>query len=236
MVTPARWQINSQFNSAFWYHNLQYLGRNHLRFKTKYMTNPKGGTPSIESQLKEGMKRAQEGDAEAYRSLLESARVILKVYASRSLLRMGINDPQSADDLVQETLLAIHTKRHTYDATQLFTPWLFAIARYKLIDFGRRRRRGAGQANMDSLEDDVVAPVFSEPGAERDLNRLLESLPAAQRKLVEWIKIDGLSVAEASARTHLSESAVKVRVHRAMKLLKAKAKEDPGHDERRAHK
>lgn len=200
------------------------------------MMNEQSRSLPIEVELKEGMIKALAGDAVAYRSLLESARLILKLYTARSLLRMGIQDPQSVDDLVQETLVAIHTKRHTYDATQLFTPWLFAIARYKLIDYARRRRRGTGQANTDPIEDNLAAPVFSEPGAESDLKKLLENLPESQRKLLEWIKIDGLSIAEAAARIHLTEGAIKVRVHRAMKLLQAKAKEEGKQDERRAHR
>lgn len=174
-----------------------------------------------EAKLSELMRRAQDGDAEAYRECLSVSRVLVTLYATRVLGRMGIRDTGYAEDMVQEVLLAVHAKRHTYDPSQLFTPWLFAIARYKLIDFGRRRKQEAGRQPLDGLDEALAAPVFSEPGVEDDLRKLVSTLPARQRELLGLVKLEGLSVAEAAARAGMSEGAVKVSVHRAMKSLKS---------------
>jgi RNA polymerase sigma-70 factor (ECF subfamily) len=125
-----------------------------------------------------------------------------------------------AEDLVQETLIAIHTRRATYDTALPFTAWLHAIARYKLIDHFRR----AGVRRTLPLEDaeTVVAGEETESaGARRDVEKLLATLPPARRELVRQVKIEGLSTAEAAQRTGMSESAVKVGIHRALKALSA---------------
>ncbi len=166
------------------------------------------------------MRQAQQGDVASYKELLEGARVILLVYASRTLRRMGLHDQGSVDDLVQETLLAVHAKRHTYDPAQLFTPWLFAIARYKLIDFGRSRKRAGVVVGLEQVEDVLEAPVFADPTTETDLKVLMEQLPKKTRLILELVKLEGLSIAETAARTQMSESAIKVTVHRALKALR----------------
>ena len=173
-----------------------------------------------EASLSAAMRNAQQGDAASYKVLLEGARVILQVYASRTLRRMGIHDQGSVDDLVQETLLAVHAKRHTYDPSLLFTPWLFAIARYKLIDFGRGRRRAGIAVGLEQVEDVLEAPVFTDPTTEVDLKALMEKLPKKTRQILELVKLEGLSIAETAARTQMSESAIKVTVHRALKALR----------------
>jgi len=175
-----------------------------------------------EASLSAAMRLAQQGDAEAYRGLLEAVGVILQVYASKALKRMGIQDQNFADDIVQETLLALHHKRHTYDPTQLFTPWLFAIARYKLIDFGRRRRRDSASLNIEDFEDLLESPVLSEPATASDLKGLVDKLPEKSRRVLALVKLEGLSIAEAAACTQMSESAVKVTIHRAIKALRSK--------------
>lgn len=160
------------------------------------------------------MLAALSGDSAAYRALLAALTRHLRAYFAR---RVGAAD---AEDLVQETLIAIHTRRATYDPQLPFTAWLHAIARYKLIDHFRR----AGVRRTLPLEEaaSVVAGEESEAvGAKRDVERLLSALPPARRDLVRQVKIEGLSTAEAAARTGLSESAVKVGVHRALKALSA---------------
>jgi RNA polymerase sigma-70 factor (ECF subfamily) len=175
-----------------------------------------------EAFLAEAMRLAQDGDAHAYRELLESTRAILQVYVRRVLGRMGLADPGEVEDRVQEILLALHDKRHTYDPRRPFLPWLFAISRYKLIDYGRGRRRAPRSVPVESVEDMLEAPVFAEPGAAHELAALLGALTPRAREALELVKIEGLSVAEAAARTRMSESALKVTVHRALKHLRAK--------------
>jgi RNA polymerase sigma-70 factor (ECF subfamily) len=176
--------------------------------------------------LAEAMRKAQQGDALAYRELLEGARAILKVYAGRVLSRMGKREAATIDDVVQDVLLAIHEKRHTYDAAQPFLPWLFAIARYKLIDYGRREKRKPTSVAIEMVESALVAPVFSEPAAASDLETLISGLPEKTKKILELVKLEGLSIAEAAAVTQMSESAVKVTIHRALKALRARTRKE----------
>lgn len=177
-------------------------------------TNNKSGLGDTETRLKALMLASLSGDSTAYRALLLALTPYLRAYFSR---RVGVPD---AEDLVQETLIAIHTKRATYDPALPFTAWLHAIARYKLIDHFRR----AGVRRTLPLEEaeSVVAGEEAETaGAKRDVEKLLDALPPARRDLLRQVKIEGLSTAEAAARTGLSESAVKVGVHRALKALSA---------------
>jgi RNA polymerase sigma-70 factor (ECF subfamily) len=167
-----------------------------------------------EARLKALMLAARSGDAAAYHALLSALTPYLRAYFAR---RVGQAD---AEDLVQETLIAIHTKRATYDLALPFTAWLHAIARYKLIDHFRR----AGVRRTLPLEEaeTVVADRETESAtSKRDVEKLLSTLPPARRELVRQVKIEGLSTAEAAERTGMSESAVKVGVHRALKALSA---------------
>jgi RNA polymerase sigma-70 factor (ECF subfamily) len=167
-----------------------------------------------ETRLKALMLATLAGDAGAYRALLAALTPYLRAYFAR---RVGQAD---AEDLVQETLIAIHTKRATYDPALPFTAWLHAIARYKLIDHFRRAgvRRTLPLEQAEAITEDRQAESAD---AKRDVEKLLGALPRARRELVRQVKIEGLSTAEAAARTGMSESAVKVGVHRALKALSA---------------
>jgi RNA polymerase sigma-70 factor (ECF subfamily) len=127
---------------------------------------------------------------------------------------------------VQETLLAVHNQRHTYDAAQPLTAWVHAIARYKLVDFLRRRSRR--DLLTEPLDDDLEvlsSAVADAAEARRDLARLLAALPERQRMPIVYVKMQGLSVIEAARLTGMSESAVKVAVHRGLKALAAKVRD-----------
>lgn len=165
------------------------------------------------------MLRAQDGDSAAWRALLVELQKRLKSYFSR---RLSGGLAADVDDLVQETLIAMHTRRVTYDPAQPFTAWTHAIARYKLIDFWRRSRR-----RSHVPLDDVADGLWAEEGrgaaeAAADLDRLLAALPDKQQGLVRDVKIEGLSLAEAGARRGMSEGAAKVSLHRALKALTLK--------------
>ena len=115
----------------------------------------------------------------------------------------------------------MHVRRHTYDPGQPFTPWVYAIARYKLIAYLRRTRAAVKNVPIDDVQelaahDDRVASESS-----LDLNQLLERLKPKVRSAIRYVKLEGLSVAEAATRAGMSESAVKVNVHRGMKALAA---------------
>lgn len=159
------------------------------------------------------------GNARAYRNFLAELTPHLRGFLRGRMTRQ----PGDIEDLLQEVLLAVHNARHTYRIEQPLTAWVFAIARYKLSDFFRSRSRH--EARNDSLDD--AEELFAEPSLEadqasRDLGKLLDELPDRQRVPIQRVKLEGLSVAETSKLTGLSESAVKIGVHRGLKALAAK--------------
>jgi RNA polymerase sigma-70 factor (ECF subfamily) len=165
------------------------------------------------------MIAAQGGDAEAYRQFLRELAGSLRSLFRRRLTRW----PDDIEDLVQETLLAVHNKRHTYEPDQPVTAWAYAIARYKMVDL--LRARSSREALHEPLEDDhpaLATETAPAQEASRDLALLLALLPDKQRLPIQYVKIEGLSVAETAQRTGLSESAVKVGVHRGLKALAAR--------------
>lgn len=124
------------------------------------------------------------------------------------------------EDLVQEVLLAVHNSRHTYRPEQRLTAWLHAIARYKLADYLRARARREALHDPFDEEGELFAASDEEPAsARRDLVKLLDGLPDKQRLPIVHVKLEGRSVAETARLTGLSESAVKVGVHRGLKAL-----------------
>ena len=165
-----------------------------------------------EAQYREWMLAALAGDAAAYRMLLSGLTRHLRGYYARRL------DPPAAEDAVQETLIAIHARRATYDPAQPFTAWVYGIARYKLIDEFRRIKRRAA-VPLEEAGALFAADEAEAASARRDVEKLLAKLPQAKRQLVRDVKLEGRSIAEVSAQTGLSESAVKVSVHRALKSL-----------------
>jgi RNA polymerase sigma-70 factor, ECF subfamily len=166
---------------------------------------------AAEAQYRDWMLAGLGGDRAAYSRLLAQLSGHLRAYFAR---RVGTD----AEDLVQETLLAIHTRRATYDPALPFTAWVHGIARYKLIDAWRRDRRRA----LVALEDapDLFAHDEAEAaGAKRDVEKLLSRLSPQKRDLVRAVKLEGRSIAEQAKATGLSETVVKVTVHRAVKSL-----------------
>lgn len=164
------------------------------------------------------------GDKVRYHAFLKELSAHLRGFLLGRLARL----PDEVEDLVQETLLAVHNQRYTYDSEQPLTAWVYAIARYKLVDL--LRRRGTRDALYDPLGDEAALFVHSEieaADARRDLGRLLARLPERQRLPIIRMKLDGLSVAEAARLTGMSESAVKVGVHRGLKALAAMIRGEP---------
>ena len=124
---------------------------------------------------------------------------------------------------MQETLLAVHNQRHTYRADMPVTAWAHAIARYKLVDWFRAHAvRGARNVPLDGADELFSTQDQDAAQARRDLGLLLETLPAKQRLPIQHVKLEGLSVVETARLTGLSESAVKVGVHRGLKALAAR--------------
>lgn len=178
---------------------------------------------STEMRLHTMLMQGLAGDAAAYRNFLQATAAHLRAFLRRRLSRW----PDEVEDLVQESLLAIHNQRWSYDVNVPLTSWMHAIARYKLIDWLRRHaRRDMLNESFDD-EDEFFATNDAEAGdARRDLGKLLELLPAAQRKAIVHTKLDGWSVRETAAAMNMSEGAVKVAVHRGLKLLASKMRDD----------
>ena len=159
------------------------------------------------------MARAQRGDQEAYRTLLDDiGPAILQMFRGR------VRDPHEAEDLCQETLIALHRARHTYDPSRPFEPWLFAIARNLAIDHARRRFNRMTWEVMVESQPDVAAEA--DAPMEGQLGQALDQLPPAQREAFEMLKLEGLSVEAAAARAGTTVGALKVRAHRAYRALK----------------
>jgi RNA polymerase sigma-70 factor, ECF subfamily len=176
-----------------------------------------------EHDLRLQFLRGQSGDAVAYSALLKALSAHLRAFFRRKLVRL----PDDVEDLVQETLIAIHNQRHTYDENQPFTAWAFAIGRYKLIDRYRQyTRHDAKNASLDEDMELFASQDDEASDAKRDVAKLLDTLPDKQKLPIQMVKIEGLSVAEAAAKTGLSESAVKVGIHRGLKILAARIRGD----------
>jgi RNA polymerase sigma-70 factor, ECF subfamily len=175
---------------------------------------------SEETDLKTLMLASLEGHAASHRALLSRLSGRLRAYYRGKLARIG-RGAAEAEDLVQEAILAIHLKRHTYDPAEPLTPWMHAIARYKLIDFLRRTRTSLADVPID--EADAIAAHDDNVDAEStfDLGRLMERLPKNMRCSIEAVKLDGLSITEAAVRCRISESGVKMSIHRGLKTLAA---------------
>jgi len=166
------------------------------------------------------MRAANGGDVAAYNRLLTDLAPALRSVARRGLARVGLAI-EEAEDVVQETLLAIHLKRHTWDPSLPLGPWVRAIARNKLIDAMRRR----GRRNHVPIDDvvDTLASEGTEPTPiPLKLDQHLQSLPDRQQSVVRAISLDGASIRETAARLNMSEGAVRVALHRGLAALSAK--------------
>ena len=184
--------------------------------------NDEAGKDDAEQALHALWLRAGDGDETAYREALRRIAAQLRGYLRRRM--QGL--PDEVEDIVQETLLALHLQRDTWDRQSAVMAWATAIARHKLVDLWRRRgRREARHDALDEVPEWQLADERStDAGAGRDLDTLLAALPGAQQRAIRLTKLEGLSIAEAAARTGVSESAIKVQVHRGLKRLAERMK------------
>ncbi len=173
-----------------------------------------------EQELKSLMTAGLDGDAAAYRALLERISRHLRSYYRGRLARAG-RGAFEAEDLLQEALLAIHTRRHTYDRAELFTPWMHAIARYKLIDHLRRTNASRGDVPIEDADELTSRADHDGVESSIDLRRLMARLPVKMQRAIQYVKLDGLSVAEAARRSGMTESSVKINIHRGLKAMSA---------------
>ncbi len=163
------------------------------------------------------MRAANAGDAEAYGRLLHAIAAALRAPIRRNLLRAG-RSAADVEDVVQEVLLAVHLKRHTWDSERPVGPWVHAIARYKVVD-ALRRRTGQFDLSIDEFSETLAAeePEPSVPASE--VERHLATLPAGQRTVVQAIAVEGRSIGEAAERLSMTAGAVRVALHRGLAAL-----------------
>ncbi len=165
------------------------------------------------------MARAQGGDREAYRRLLEEITPYLRALAARRH-----HDPSDVEDAVQDVLLTVHAIRHTYDPTRPFGPWLVAIANRRIID--RLRRQGRARSRETALmaeHETFPAPqanLHEEASDRRALHGAIESLPPGQRVAIRLLKLEEKSLKEAAVASGMSVASLKVATHRALKNLR----------------
>ncbi len=159
------------------------------------------------------MADAQRGNAEAYRALLDDIGPELMGF-----LRARVSDSQDLADLYQETFLALHRSRHTYEAPRPVEPWLFAIAAHVVARHLRRRRVRIGREVLVGV---LPEEAMAEGGYARlQLAQALDRLPPTHREAIELVKLEGLSTEAAAARVGTTPGALRVRAHRAYSALR----------------
>ena len=180
---------------------------------------------ATEVELRRLMIAGLDGNGTAHKNLLSRVSVYLRGYFRNHLAKAN-RGAVEAEDLVQEVLIAIHTQRHTYDRARLFTPWMHAIARYKFLDYLRRTNAEAADVPIEDAEEELQAHNdHAAVESSLDLESLMAGISERARRAIRCVKLDGLSVREAAQRCGVSESALKVTVHRGMKALALRIRE-----------
>ena len=169
------------------------------------------------------MRRAISGDNGAYHRLLRSVTPVLRATARRGLSRAGQPVDQS-EDIVQDILLAVHLKRHTWDTNAPFAPWLFAIARNKLIDLLRRKGRRVF-VDIDDFAETLAGEPVPEAAQAGEVAAQLQTLPVRQREVLQSIAVESASIKETAKKFSMSEGAVRVALHRGLASLTTRLRE-----------
>lgn len=171
--------------------------------------------PTGDLPLDDLLRAANRGDARAYAAFLTAVTPIVRGIARSRGSGLG---PDAYEDIVQETLLAIHQKRHTWREDMPVRPWLYAIVRHKVVDAFRRRGTSV-QLPIEDFADVLPAPPDADPTERRDVERLIDRLDPRAAGIVRAISLDGATVAETATRLGMTEVAVRVALHRALKRL-----------------
>lgn len=173
------------------------------------------------------MRAAVQGDARAYRDVLAAMTPHLRTMARRRCEQYGVSIIE-AEDVVQEVLLTIHLKRGSWDTDRPIGPWLSTIVRNKLIDILRRKGRHASIPIEDVMET-IEAGELPDPTVRLDAQAILKDLKDPQLTIVRSISMEGASVRETASILNMSEVAVRVALHRALKRLSARYRR--GHED-----
>lgn len=170
-----------------------------------------------EAEWKRRLVAGLAGDEQAYRAFLADVSTYLRGWARNALARAG-RSAAEAEDIVQETLIAIHTKRHTWDDTKLVGPWLHGIARHKLVD-ALRRRSLHDHLPVDDYAETIAAPAPEASLPQSDVIRMVATLPERQAAIVRGVFLEGKRAADLAGALAMNEGAVRVALHRALKSL-----------------
>ena len=161
------------------------------------------------------MRAANRGDSRAYRRLLDEIAPVLRTVVRARGAALGA---QGCEDVLQDVLLAVQTKRNTWRDDAPLRPWLYAIARHKVIDAFRARGRRV-ELPIDAFEDVLPAASAPDPTEGRDMEKVLNALDPRSAEIVRAFGLKGESTAETAARLDMSEGAVRVALHRALKSI-----------------
>ncbi len=171
-----------------------------------------------DAELSRELVRAQDGDREAYERFLKKSSEVLRAYLYRHL-----NDKDMAEDVLQESLIAIHKARHTYIRGRAVGAWLFTIAKHKMIDFLRKiKRLNEREVNVPDYYDWSQAKDSRRPESDLaiTIREVLEQLPEKQRMIIKLLKLENKSVIDVAQQTGMSESAVKVTAFRGYEAIR----------------
>lgn len=171
------------------------------------------------------MQMAIAGNEIVYSRLLEDIALFARGVAYKTLYGAQMGD-SNIEDIVQETLIAIHLNRHRWDPKRKLEPWVAAVAYHKCVDVMRRSPHRK-TVTINLLEDELMAPA-PDPHICSDVMRLMDGLKPRQRDIVVSVSIEGHSVADTAARLSMSPVAVRVALHRAVKAMAAKLQNAPG--------
>ncbi len=191
------------------------------------MTDHQGIAGSVlrEEKWRELLRLSQMGDREAYATLLSDLIPLL-----RGVVRQKWRNEADVEDIVQEILLSLHTARHTYDPDRPFRPWLMTIVSRRIADMAHSSSHRASHETYVEILPETSAGSETKIDQDRHddgqtFQRALSELPAGQRRALELLKIEGLSLKEASAITGKSVASLKVTVHRAVKAMQRALRE-----------
>lgn len=175
-----------------------------------------------EKELAALLRESLAGNEASYAKFLDRVSRLVRAVARRKL---GDSVGIEPEDIVQETLLAVHAKRHTWRTTEPVMPWVYAITRYKVVDAYRRRGRRI-EVNIDDYVDRLEAEE-TEAVSERDIAKAFEGLAAGQARVVRSISVEGRSIAETAKLFGMKETAVRVALHRGLTSIAARFGRDP---------
>lgn len=173
-----------------------------------------------ETEWAAGLKAGMAGDAAAYDRCLRDMASVLRPLMRGAALRAGMS-AADGEDMVQEVLIAVHMKRHTWDETRPVGPWLRAIAHYKLVDAVRRRGKRV-HVPIDDFTETLAAAETAPQISESEVERSLAALAPRQREVVRTIAVDGASISETAAKFEMTEVAVRSALHRGLAMLRHK--------------